>query len=244
MEPHRWNDGNDFYDQVDYKENAMVKRIREYLGGLEPGTLFIRVMIVSLLVGLVNMWIYDQMNRGFTLEGTTFTYKESSEEGWIFVDSEGEVLEAFNERNDGYRRPFRQDDMLYKDDHYAMEVGSNTGTTYYTLNGEVVDTVEFITISFGNTEAGISYTQALFIEVDSVVDHVENYPWFLMILGVLFFSVLGGLQICYPKALWEIEHFLSTWGGEPTGYYLFMARLSGIILLIVGALIPFGLFLR
>lgn len=52
------------------------------------------------------------------------------------------------------------------------------------------------------------------------------------ILWVVALLVLGILMVAAPRLLWEVEHFLSVKGGEPTELYLLAMRLGGIFFIL------------
>lgn len=60
----------------------------------------------------------------------------------------------------------------------------------------------------------------------------------LVIIAELLLIGLALMSLLRPRDLWRLEHFLSVRGGEPTDFYLFMTRLSGVIFLILAIVFP------
>lgn len=54
-----------------------------------------------------------------------------------------------------------------------------------------------------------------------------------MVYIIFIIMFLGGiLMVVNPKLAWELEHFFSVKGGEPTDFYLVTTRISGGIIII------------
>jgi len=57
-----------------------------------------------------------------------------------------------------------------------------------------------------------------------------------LFLYTFLLIILGLMMLLKPQLLWKIENFLTTKGGEPSDFYLFMMALGGIGFLIFGVL--------
>ena len=53
----------------------------------------------------------------------------------------------------------------------------------------------------------------------------------LLWLAVLY--LLGLAMIFFPHRLWQVEHFFTDKGGEPSELYLALMRLGGIVFLVI-----------
>ena len=61
----------------------------------------------------------------------------------------------------------------------------------------------------------------------------------LFIAVCLFMAGVGIFSVIDPEKVWEIQHILSTKGGEPTDFYIASTRLRGIIYIIAAAVFIF-----
>jgi len=50
---------------------------------------------------------------------------------------------------------------------------------------------------------------------------------------------VGIFSVIDPEKVWELEHILSTKGGEPTDFYIASTRLRGIFYIIAAAVFIF-----
>ena len=56
----------------------------------------------------------------------------------------------------------------------------------------------------------------------------------------LGFAALGVVYILFPEKMWEISHFLSVSGGEPTDLYIFFRIVGGIVTVVLSIVIAFS----
>lgn len=56
---------------------------------------------------------------------------------------------------------------------------------------------------------------------------------FQEIAACIFLFVFGLLLLIRPELVWKLDHFLSVKNGEPTELYLAVARISGLVFLLI-----------
>ncbi len=56
----------------------------------------------------------------------------------------------------------------------------------------------------------------------------------LLFCGLLLIAI-GIFRVAAPDIAWEIEHYFSVKGGEPTEFYLIGTRITGVVMIILGA---------
>ena len=64
--------------------------------------------------------------------------------------------------------------------------------------------------------------------------HNVDIPPYLLWIGFALFTVMGLLCLISPATAWELKHWHSVEGGEPTRYYLISTRIWGGIMLAAG----------
>lgn len=57
------------------------------------------------------------------------------------------------------------------------------------------------------------------------------------VIGVVALVSLGLFLFWKPETAWELQHLFSVQGGEPTDFYLFATRASGVIFILMGAVL-------
>ncbi len=57
----------------------------------------------------------------------------------------------------------------------------------------------------------------------------------LTLLMTLVMIGIGIFRTAAPDIVWEIEHFYRVNGGEPTGLYRIGTRISGVVMIVLGA---------
>lgn len=63
------------------------------------------------------------------------------------------------------------------------------------------------------------------------------------ILFELFMTCCGVGFLFKPEVMWKIQHILDVKGGAPTEWYLFRARVTGAVMLVIavgGLIVRFG----
>lgn len=74
---------------------------------------------------------------------------------------------------------------------------------------------------------------------DTMTDFLQNQhnvdiPPYLLWIAFALFTVAGLLCLISPQSVWELTHWHSVDGGEPTRYYLISTRIWGGLLLALG----------
>lgn len=71
-------------------------------------------------------------------------------------------------------------------------------------------------------------------ELRDAYEAANRVPLGLGIFAFLFLSALGLCCLLKPEIVWRFQHLWTVRGGEPTDYYLVVARIAGVICIVAG----------
>jgi len=214
-------------------EPGLREKIEKRLG--KP-KFFLLLLIVTTFLSAIFFYFYHINHFRFSLEENIFVLESHEGKDWLFKSREnGELINVYYDKDDNVNEL----SVRYKDNIYLKKYDYDENTYYFYENGQEVERQELIQFSVNEEPKQLPFYQEIIQKVIQVINYENTVSYFVVCFYILLIAAFGALQVAFPEKLWQIRHFLSVDGGEPTSLYLFLSRMSGFIFLGVAVVFPY-----
>lgn len=196
---------------------------------------FSAILIFILLLAISGCSQY--MAGLFRWEGVTFKLVQQHNQGAIFKDQHGNLLEATIE-------PGQLNSHLlllhlnYLDKTITYDSLDFTEGVIITLSDGTIYTEDLFSLSINSSmNGGVTDspkpTEVILINkvLGVIQDRLSTTTLFLLNGFGLALILVGLMNIIYPEISWKIKYFMDVEGGEPSEYYIISAKVTGCILI-------------
>jgi len=217
---------------------------------------FIILATVLVILGIIISSNLNTYRKSFSIDGLKFKYKELLNGTYIFVDENDEILKAYNKHGKALYIFVDENDKnfkTYNKNGRALSDISNTLIIEY--KGKVIrkepDEGIYVNDSLVVSRSSMSelldnngwhsgnlirnsekFEVKLIKKIVYASRHILNEKSISIIFRNSFILIFGASLLIFPGAYWEIEHYFSVQGGEPTNFYIRCAKLCGILLIL------------
>lgn len=204
--------------------------------------IFSAILIFILLLAISGCSQY--MAGLFRWEGLTFKLIEQHNQGSIFKDQHGNLLEATIESGQ-LNSHLLLLHLNYLDKAITYDsLDFDEGIMITLSDGTIYQDTFFSISTNGSINEGVvdSSTPTEVILVNKVLKIMQNSlsktTLFIFYSFSLLLILVGLMNIIYPEVSWKIKYFMDVDGGEPSEYYIISAKVTGCLLIGFALLMP------
>lgn len=197
---------------------------------------------ILIIFNIILTLLAYQMNIRFTHDGERFKYLSREDDSIVFTDSEENLVHVISETYDNYfslssissKYRIEYKDEIIKVDYSNFEEVELLITT---SSGKEYKRRSFIFGFMDKEKEPLPIQFVYLIETTYKFVRTNNYFGLPFLAGILI--CLGLASLIYTEKMWRLQYIFTVKGGEPTEWATFTIKLSGILLLGIGLLLPF-----
>ena len=202
------------------------------------------VMVLSLLIAACCVSLIRSFNDSFEVMQTSFEFVEASQKEITYSDTKGNLL-TLEVDADGSFSPhmWATYQFMYLDKKYLREADFENSEANFYIDDEWVKTESLfqITYDMANTNENNApirqVSEDWFTVIPMIIHQAEmrsSYHYFYQLILTFMISGLGVVLYLYPKELWQFKTALLVKNGEPSDFYLFTSKASGVVCVFTG----------
>lgn len=227
-----------------------MKIIDKYIEKYGSLKVFLIMLLCLITINITIAIVIDINQKSFVIDNLRFKYQNVSNEAWFFKDGNDSIVKAYT--LDGRRSLDIFSGTLiveYGDTIIRQDKDLENWLSKIYVNDHLVSEENIIIVSGSNTVVDSEIAKKtnktdkifevqLIRKVVASTDYILDVGLINLIFYPCFLSLLGISQVVFPKGYWHLKYFLVVDGGEPSDFFIFITQMGGLLLIVIGLLVP------